>query len=248
MKANGNDTVQLQGIGLIDAIKTEDLKPNMLLCWNNSYGEYYVKSIEKVSKCFYKITEINIETGEESTRRSKATKLIGIVADEDNNIYFYINGKETMNPEEDKEEVEECVNMKMYKEVYTGGGDNEMVEVVELSQQEIKKIRNESILNLVDGFKRGYFTKEEFNKTVKEMNITNAELKELGLNEIIEQQPELNIENLLQNVSSDITKNDIQSLINYMDNMTKEEQIKAMLVLKEFIKINDKYNYNRLTS
>lgn len=50
----------------------------------------------------------------------------------------------------------------------------------------------------------------------------------------------MSIENLLQNVSGDISKNDIGSLINYMDNITKEEQIRTMLVLKEFMKINDK--------
>lgn len=48
----------------------------MLLSWNYSYQESVVVSIEKVSKCFFALTEKTLKDGKEYTRRVKAGRLI----------------------------------------------------------------------------------------------------------------------------------------------------------------------------
>ena len=76
MKAT--QTKNLQGIGTVGAVKAEELMIGMKLCWNYSIGEYVVENIEKISKCFYKLTEKNIKSGKTYERKIKNDKLIGV--------------------------------------------------------------------------------------------------------------------------------------------------------------------------
>ena len=66
-------TKNLQGLGTVGAVKAEELMVGMKLCWNYSMGEYVVENIEKISKCFYKLTEKNIKSGKTYERKIKNT-------------------------------------------------------------------------------------------------------------------------------------------------------------------------------
>jgi RNA polymerase-binding transcription factor DksA len=69
----------------------------------------------------------------------------------------------------------------MFKEVYVNGGEMEEVKLVEMSQEEMGKIRKQTIANIVKWTNEGFMSKEDFDKNVAEMKITIEELKEAGM-------------------------------------------------------------------
>ena len=92
--------LDLQGLGTVGAIKTEDLQSGMLLCWNGGYASYYVKSIEQTSKCFYTMVQVDIKTGVEYSSRYKIDRLIGVATDKNDNIEFVKNEVEEISIDE----------------------------------------------------------------------------------------------------------------------------------------------------
>lgn len=59
----------------------------------------------------------------------------------------------------------------MFKEVVKYGFDNEEVIMVEMTIEEMEKVRNETLKNLAKWLKSGFITKEEYDKDIKEMQV-----------------------------------------------------------------------------
>ena len=68
--------IHLQGIGEVEAIPAEEVKPGMLISWNYSPNGYEVVKIEKATPCFFALTERDVKTGETYLRRLKAGRLV----------------------------------------------------------------------------------------------------------------------------------------------------------------------------
>jgi len=59
----------------------------------------------------------------------------------------------------------------MYKQIITGGGINEVVTNVEMTQEEIQEIRNETLTNLGKWLKSGIIDKEEYDNEMLKMGV-----------------------------------------------------------------------------
>lgn len=59
----------------------------------------------------------------------------------------------------------------MYRQEVSCGFSNEVVENIEMTSEEVEAIRNESIANLKDGLKKGYVTQEEYDESMKDMEV-----------------------------------------------------------------------------
>lgn len=122
------NTIQLQGLGLINGIETEKLEKGMKLCWNYSYGEYEVVSCVQTSKCFYTLTEKNIKKGTLSERKIKIGKIVGVATDKEKNIIYTenkvvelkIEGKKEKNvcTEEKTEEIKTTIKIEEVEKAY----------------------------------------------------------------------------------------------------------------------------------
>ncbi len=71
-------TIHLQGLGLVNAKPVETLLPGQKLCYNYSYGEHEVISVEPVSPQFFLLTGKNLKTGNEYSHRVKKGRLVGV--------------------------------------------------------------------------------------------------------------------------------------------------------------------------
>ena len=69
-------TIYLQGFGDVPAIPSQDVKPGMLLCWNGSWKESVVVSMEQTTPFFFHLVEADRQTGKEYLRRVKRDRLI----------------------------------------------------------------------------------------------------------------------------------------------------------------------------
>jgi hypothetical protein len=74
------ESIHLQGLGRVPAVRAKDLKPGDKLHWNYTWAEYEVVSVEPKGKSIL-ITERHIESGRTHTRRKLADTLIGCSPD-----------------------------------------------------------------------------------------------------------------------------------------------------------------------
>lgn len=73
-------TIQLQGIGRVNAIPASDLTPGMLLSWNYFPLCYEVVKIEECSDQYLILTERCRKTGHTFSRRMKKDRLVAASA------------------------------------------------------------------------------------------------------------------------------------------------------------------------
>ncbi len=70
-------TIHLQGIGRVPAVEAQDLRPGMILSWNDAPAEFKVISVRPLSSQYVELTEASRVTGEVFRRRLKKTRLVG---------------------------------------------------------------------------------------------------------------------------------------------------------------------------
>ena len=59
----------------------------------------------------------------------------------------------------------------MFKEVVKYGGEVEEIILVEMTQEEMNEVRNETLTNLKKWVESGLITKEEYNRNLKDMGV-----------------------------------------------------------------------------
>ena len=75
-KALHPGTIHLQGLGEVPAIPARELKPGMLTCWNQSWKEWRVVSVEEASAKFLRVVEEKISDGKRYERRLAKDRLV----------------------------------------------------------------------------------------------------------------------------------------------------------------------------
>jgi len=69
-------TIHLQGLGEVPAIPARDLKPGMLVSWNQSWQEYRIVSVAEASPRFLEVVEERIADGHRYARRMAKDRLV----------------------------------------------------------------------------------------------------------------------------------------------------------------------------